>query len=568
MNRKNLLVAGIAMLGLSAGAAQAVNLLDLSKWDVYGTASSNQGTLTFGDNVGYDTADADKDGNPSNVWNTGAVSGEGGYDYDWAASKEAFAQPATLAFTGCVSSTAYGYQYFGLSPANSRFTGQPKSQENPVDWNNYLAGFTTRWEYKRELRTVTTVGGKQTQATVAGAQPSNGNYCGAYRIEWHDNVADYYYNNAKVGSQALAYAGAMKVFTRNFEKPFTVSAISFSGASGSAPTSIKLQNADQYVAGMVGSLTGTLTDSSGAKISITGKPAVNVSISVDATGKVSADITGAMGANGVYLNFSATYDAATNNLSGTYTDGQNTTPKPIAFTSTGNLKWRATLSGTLPDGKAYTMVSDIEIPAGAIKAGAQFGTGQRLAGPITHTEPLSIPINIPELSISDTLTTTVIVDGSWSATPVVQNDGTVAITGEASGEFRLSPPISKTYTATVTPPYPGIPPISIQVPINIDVTGAFGGTLSGNPASGNLKFVGNWSENSSAGKASGSMDIDVPIDPVTGQVTALKMKMGGALQAPPPTIALPTGIPAGMIPTPGALSIPNNIQPSIPFVLQ
>lgn len=563
MNRKNILVAGIAMLGLSAGAAQAVNLLDLSRWDVYGTASSKQGTLTFGDNVGYDATDTDKDGNPSNVWNTGSSGGEGGLDYDWAAGKDAFAQPATLAFTGCLSSTAYGYQYFGLSPANSRFTGQPKSQENPVDWNNYLAAFTTRWEYKRELRTVATVAGKQTQAAVAGAQPANGNYCGDYRIEWHDNVADFYYNNAKVGSQALAYSGTMKVFTRNFEKPFTVTAISFSGASGSAPTSIKLQNADQYVAGMVGSLTGTLTDSSGAKISITGKPAVNVSISVDASGKVSADITGSMGANGVYLNFAATYDAASNNLTGTYTDGHNATPKPIAFTSTGNLKWRATLSGTLPDGKTYTVVSDIEIPDGAIKAGAQYPTGQRLAGPITHTEPLSIPINIPQLGINETLTTTVIVDGSWSATPIVEKDGTVTITGDASGEFRFSPPISKTFNATVTPPYPGIPPINVSIPISIDVSGAFGGTLSGSPTSGNLKFIGNWSQNSTAGKAGGTLDIDVPIDPVTGQVTALKMKMGGNL--PPPVITLPAGIPPGAVP---AITIPNTIQPSIPFVLQ
>ncbi|MFA7242408.1 MAG: hypothetical protein WC091_20025 [Sulfuricellaceae bacterium] len=567
MNSNNLLVAGATALSLCAGTAQAVNLLDLSKWDVYGTASSNQGALTFGDNVGYDTADTDKDGNPSNVWNTGSVSGEGGYDYDWAASKDAFAQPATLAFSGCLSSTAYGYQYFGLSPTDSRFTGQFNSSP-PVDWGNSLASFLTRWESKRELRTVTTVGGKQTQSTVAGAQPSGGNYCGEYRIEWHDNVADYYYNNAKVGSQALAYSGTMKVFSRNFEKPFTITAISFTGAPGITQASTKPLNVTQYVAGMVGSFTGALTDSNGVKTNLTGKPSVDVSISVDAVGNITADITGAMGASGVYINFAATFNSGANNLTGTYTDGHNTTPKPIAFTSTGDLKWHVALSGTLPDGKAYSVAGDIELPAAAIKSGAQFAAGQRLAGPITHTEPLSIPINIPELGISDTLTTSVIVDGSWSATPIVQNDGTVAITGEASGEFRFSPPISKTYTATVTPPYPGIPPISIQVPINIDVTGAFGGTLSGNPASGNLKFVGNWSENSSAGKASGSMDIDVPIDPVTGQVTALKMKMGGALQAPPPNIVLPSGIPTGMIPTPGALSIPNNLQPSIPFVMQ
>lgn len=565
MSSTNLLVASAAALGLCAGTAQAVDLLDLSKWDVYGTATSNQGTLTFGDSVGYDAADADKDGNPSNVWNTGSAGGEGGYDYDWAASKDAFAQPATLAFTGCISSTAYGYQYFGLSPADSRFTGQYNSPP-PVDWGNYLAGFITRWEYKRELRTVTTAGGKQTQATVAGAQPSGGNYCGEYRIEWHDNVADYYYNNAKVGSQALAYAGAMKVFTRNFEKPFTVTAISFSGSAGSTPASTKPLNVTQYVAGMVGSFTGTLTDSNGVKTSLSGKPAVDVSISVNESGNISADITGAMGASGVYLNFAATYDAATNNLSGTYTDAQNATPKPIAFTPTGNLKWHVALSGTLPDGKTYSVDTDIELPAAAIKAGAQYAAGQRLAGPITHTEPLSIPINIPELGISDTLSTTVIVDGSWSATPIVQDDGTVAITGEASGEFRFSPPISKTYTGSITP-YPGYT-ISVQVPINIDVTGAFGGTLSGTPASGNLKFTGNWSENSSAGKANGTMDIDVPIDPVTGQVTALKMKMGGSLQAPPPTIALPSGVPPGVVPAPGALSIPNNIQPSIPFVVQ
>lgn len=564
MKRTPLLVASAAALGLCAGTAQAVNLLDLSKWDVYGTATSNQGTLTFGDSVGYDATDTDKDGN----WNPGSPSGDWGYDYDWAVSKDAFAQPATLAFAGCISSTAYGYQYFGLSPAYSSFTGQPHSEGPVVDWNNYLASFLTRWESKRELRTVTTAGGKQTQATVAGVQPSGGNYCGEYRIEWHDNVADYYYNNARVGSQTLAYSGTMKVFTRNFEKPFTATAITFTGTPGTTLASTKPLNVTQYVAGMVGSFTGTLTDSNGVKTNLTGKPAVDVSISVNESGNITADITGAMGASGVYINFTATYDSATNNLTGTYTDAHNATPKPIAFTSTGNLKWHMAQSGTLPDGKAYSVAADIELPPVAIKAGAQFGAGQRLAGPITHTEPLSIPINIPELGISDTLTTTVIVDGSWSATPIVQGDGTVAITGEASGEFRFSPPISKTYTATVTPPYPGMPPISVQVPINIDVTGLFGGTLSGTPASGNLKFVGNWSENSSAGKASGTMDIDVPIDPATGQVTALNMKMGGNLQAPAPTIALPSGVPTGVIPTPGALAIPNNIQPSIPFVMQ
>ena len=69
-------LATFLLLNLAVGAASAATvttLNTLADWDVYGSASTSGSTLIFGDNVGYDSSDSDKDGNPSNVWNEGSA---------------------------------------------------------------------------------------------------------------------------------------------------------------------------------------------------------------------------------------------------------------------------------------------------------------------------------------------------------------------------------------------------------------------------------------------------------------------------------------------------------------
>ena len=79
-----------------------ISLVDLSEWDVYGTAAFEQNKLVFGDTVGSDPQDLDGDGNPENTWLNGTPDASRGGDYDWIVTNGNFirhvALPGTAVF--------------------------------------------------------------------------------------------------------------------------------------------------------------------------------------------------------------------------------------------------------------------------------------------------------------------------------------------------------------------------------------------------------------------------------------------------------------------------------------
>ena len=220
----------VDVIGLSASTSTtaatttttATSLLSLGAWKVYGTASLQGSTLTIGDNIGNDTADTDKDGNPYNTWFAGSVSGQTGGDYDEAVSVQEFSPPLKLSWTGCFPETTQGYNNIVLGRKNTLFTGLPNSQQYPIIQE---FGYQTRWD-KTGLNTTVLSNGAFDVQQVTGASVTSSGYCVDYRIEWADNLLKFYYNGAKVREQAYTYVAPVSVVVRSFEKPHTMTAIS------------------------------------------------------------------------------------------------------------------------------------------------------------------------------------------------------------------------------------------------------------------------------------------------------------------------------------------------------
>lgn len=116
---------------------------------------------------------------------------------------------------------------------------------------------------------------------------------------------------------------------------------------------------------------------------------------------------------------------------------------------------------------------------------------------------------------------TLLCEGQLLVTLMPLATGSAIVTGEANGSFRMDPPVQFSTVYNVPSPAPGIsiPPVNIN--IEVDATGRFSGTLTGEVAKNNLNFTGNWSGVSSNGAtAGGTFDMPIPLDPKTGSVPA------------------------------------------------
>lgn len=211
------------------------SLMSLGAWNVYGTAALQGGTLTIGDNIGYDSSDTDSDGNPYNTWFAGSVSGQSGVDYDEAVSVQEFTPPLKLSWTGCFPETSQGYNNIMLGRKNSAFTGSANSQQYPITQE---FGFSTRWDISG-LNTTALVNGTADVQRVTGATASANGYCSDYRIEWADNLLKFYYNGMKVRELAYTYVAPITVVVRSFDKPHTLTAMSMESATQATTTNAK-----------------------------------------------------------------------------------------------------------------------------------------------------------------------------------------------------------------------------------------------------------------------------------------------------------------------------------------
>lgn len=557
------IIAGVCLaVFASTGLAATTNLLDTAQWRIYGTGGMAGGTLTIGDNIGYDRSDSDGDGNPYNVWYEGAPTAAQGVDYDDAVTLNTFTAPLTLSWSGCFPVTQYGYNNIVLGKANAGFTGGANSRQYPIQQE---LGFTARWDYGSTLNTFVNNSGNYAVRGVSGATPSNNAFCGDFRIVWANDVAQFFYNGTKVNEQRYAYTGPVKLIIRSFERPHTLTAITIeSGATVQPPPGA----GNQFVGAMVGNMRGSTTDAAGNRIQIDSSAAsmaVDVQVTTDAAGNTAAHVSGAgatSDGSGVSFRFEADYDVATQALTGTYTDNVNTTPRPIQFTKLSGLNWQARVTGSAISRNgtnySYDVTTDITLPAQALFAGSTFPADRRFTGQISQTQAISVPVNIPQLGINNSYSTNVVVEGAWQATAVPVGMG-ATITGTYGGAFRFDPPIN--FNGSVSVPYFG----TVTVPITIDAVGRFDGTLSGDVASNTLRFSGSWSAVSSEGSlGGGTMDMTIPLNQQGGLPSMVTTGFAGSFTRPVSV----TGIPPGTGGIPQTFSTPLTVNASAPFAVR
>ncbi len=550
----------IALWQASAGAA-TTNLLDISQWTRYGTASMQGGTLTIGDSVGYDTADVDKDGNPYNIWygSASATPSSGqGVDYDEAVTVAEFKPPFTLTWTGCFPVTTRGYNNIFLGRKNPAFTGKAGSKQYLITQE---FGFTQRWDYSG-LNTIVLVGGSHDVRSVSSATRSGNNYCGDYKIAWADDTLKFYYNNALVREQKYAYVGPVSVLVRSFDLPHTITAMTMETGTaqvvGKNPGLGMLHGA---------SISGSLTDSTGKVTPLTPSNtgiAGDLSFIYNDAGDLIAQVSGTVASNGMSFTYNTDYDVKTGNLTGYYADNKDKVPHPITFTNKGGLQWTGRIQGTGFDanGKAtpYDVSFDIVLPQQAISMGSQFPANGRYDLDLTQTTPITIPISIPALGINQNVSTNVISEGRLVASLVPSETG-VTLTGTVEGAVRMDPPVVVSGQYNVTSPVPGytVPPITYSV--SVDATGRFSGVLTGSSAQNNMKYVGNWSSVSSNGATGGgTLEMDIPLT-ATGQLPATaQLLIRGTVTAPIDAGTVPAGV---SVPT--SMSQPISNQITIPL---
>lgn len=663
---------GVALLLVAghAHAATTTSLSTLADWSVYGTASASGGTLTFGDTIGYDSGDTDRDGNPSNVWNEGSASGGQGLDYDWQVANKDFQRPFSVEWSGCLPTTRYGYNWFSLGPRNSTFING-KRGAGPMTPSVY---FMSSWEAQGKLSVQT--GDMSAPYYIPNVTASSQGICGTFKIDWSDaDLLTFSFNGQQVYQRSYpAYPGQkMTLAFRSFEKAFSVTSVTVTESAAATPQpaakfassrvdfgAIKLGSSSEqaitlsnpgkaalplspatltvsgdyayrsdcgsslaagqsctltvaFAPQQSGSRSGTLSvlDGSGstlASVTLTGSGSAGQEFVGSFTSQINAQVTDSSGqskpttcsastglqandagntlsatatgtvvcADGVLINFTSTFDPVTQKLSGSYSDNLGNSQQPLVFTPTGAaLTWTTVVQGTASKGqvRAYRADVTVTLPPQAIYAGRR-PAGTHFGGPIKATNPVTIPLNIPQIGINQTLNFNVIVDGNWEADLIPGGSGT-ALTGKVSGtfkgdqEFHLKGQVDiSSYIPKGVPLPPGFQTV-IDVPIDIVINESFSGTLFGDVAKNDLAFKGFFT---SAGQ-NVSLEMLLPFDANGNLPGNLNLQLGGnyAQAISPPT--LPAGIPAGFLPdvsqfVPSSTSLPTTLNTGqIPFLL-
>jgi hypothetical protein len=652
----------------TASAATVTTLNTLADWDVYGSASTSGSTLIFGDTVGYDSSDSDKDGNPSNVWNEGSATAGQALDYDWQVAKKDFKRPFTVEWSGCLPVTRYGYNWMSIGLRDTTFRNGSKGA-NPMRQGTY---FMSSWEARNQLSVLT--GDMSAPQIVSSASASSNGICGDFAIDWTKDLVTFSYNGKTVYQRNYpAWTDQpLTIAFRSFENAFSITSfkVTEKDAVGAFATpklavskldfgavkqgtssdlSVALSNAGNadlplapanvaisgdfayssdcgtvlaagksctlrvsFAPQATGVRSGTLSivDGSGvslASLALSGSGTAGQSFLGSFGSQVTAQVTdsngqskasrctastdlsalessGALTANasgtvvcedGVLVTYTAAFDVASQALSGTFSDNLGNSNKPITFTPTGAaLTWTASISGTgskAGQPRAYQASVLVTLPPQAIYAGKR-PSNSFLSGPIKATNPISIPLNIPQIGINQTLDFNVIVDGSWQV-DVVPNASGATITGKVSGtvkgdqEFHLKGQVDiSSYIPAGVPLPPGFS-TKIEVPVDIVINESFAGTLFGDAASNNLAFKGYFTR---AGQ-SVSLDLKIPFDANGNPPSNLQLVMGGNFNLPVPTPSAPSGIPMPDLSqlVPSSANLPANMAGGlIPFSIQ
>lgn len=295
--------------------------------------------------------------------------------------------------------------------------------------------------------------------------------------------------------------------------------------------------AEDSIGSMIGSLYGPVTASDGKTHQANGAVDATVKIDIADNGAITATVTGSAASNaglGIAIDFTATYNGATNTLSGTYTDTGTQTPQEIIFSNTGGLNWTANVSGNTPSEnglRPYNMSIDLGLPNAAIYSGTSLPSEKTYDGPISSTIDVSVPIVVGNF-VNENVDLSVLISGTWSATSVPLDDGSVSLTGTVSGTLTTPEPASVTILGAT-----GL--------VNLQST--FSGTLNTN-TKGSIGFQGSFSDAEGYG---GLLDFDIPIGP-NGVPTSFNVSFDGSFVVDTPV---------------GPMPAPFNTSSPVPFVI-
>lgn len=560
---------GLCLAMAAFAAPAAVTDLLQSSWNFYGSGAVAGGTLTVGDNIGYDTGDSDRDGNPYNLLfggaSTTATSGQG-VDYDEAVSVAEFSPPFKLSWTGCFPATSYGYNNIFLGRKNPSYTGAAGSKQYMITQE---FGFSARWDYSGMNSVVLNAGNYDIQK-VSSATLSGNNYCGNYRIDWANDQLEFYFNDTKIRTQKYPFIGPVSILVRSFERPHSITAMTLE--PGVAAT--QKPASGQGLASVYGAnISGTMTDQGTGQTTTldTGNTSISgdVSLAINAAGDLIVHISGIGAAQGMAFRYEVDYDAVTMNLSGTVADNTDNTPRPITFTNKGGLVWearvQASTGGRSSTGtsSAYDIVFNIVLPQESIVLGSKFPANGRVNVDLGQTQAVSFPISIAQLGLNSTVSTSIVTEGTMVVSLVPNGQASFAVTGNAQGSFRMDPPLQFNI------PYSPFPGFSVSVDVLVDATGRFSAVLTGDTAKNNLRFSGNWTSVTSDGTtAGGTLEMPIPLDPKTYATPATaELTIVGTVTSPvnvtglPPGISLPATVPT-------SVTTPFSQKVTVPMVFQ
>ena len=139
------------------------------------------------------------------------------------------------------------------------------------------------------------------------------------------------------------------------------------------------------------------------------------------------------------------------------------------------------------------------------------------------------------------------------------------LNGYMDGTFRIDPQISDSFTVNLGSPVPGITIPPLTIPIQINMTGRITGNLFGNLGENNVTFKGNWNGASVGGvQASGQIEMPIPFGPGGVAPAALQPRITGSVVVP---VAAPV-TPVPITGFPATVTVPLDVRPTVPFVLQ
>lgn len=230
--------AQIHTIAATTGAG-TTNLQDLSLWNIYGSGQMLGAAMEFGDEIGGDFGDEDRDGNPANVWSTGTASDSSGfgYDNDWAVSKGTWSAPFTVLWNGCLSYGGPPYSIFALGRKNAGFTNRANSPDpmTPEIYMQHESGSGG----KATLVVGTAAGASVSAANITTTKVAPGpsvssrtpyDYdaiCGDFKLEWNNQTVTSYFNGSKIGDMPYAsgYGEPFAIAFRAFANPIKVNSI-------------------------------------------------------------------------------------------------------------------------------------------------------------------------------------------------------------------------------------------------------------------------------------------------------------------------------------------------------